>query len=99
MKNKFIFIIIITILFILFFKNHIGPITLHNDKLLYVIYTVLVLSALIIGIFNSKTPFKQLVKATGAWVVIISILLIGSSYKSDLIKIYNRVYANLVPGN
>ncbi len=99
MKSKFIIIIIITILFIIFFKKDIGPITLDNDKLLYTIYTVLVLSALIIAIFNSKTPFKQLIKAAGAWVIIIGVLLIGFSYKSELVRIYNRVYANLIPGN
>ena len=99
MKNKFVFIIVITILFIILFKSHIGKISLHNDKLLYIVYTLFVLSALIIGIFNSKIPFKQHVKAAGAWIMIISILLMGFSYKSELRKVYNKVYANLVPGN
>ena len=74
-------------------------ISFENEKLLNVVYSLIVISALIVSIFNSKIPFKQLVKSAGAWVLIIGVLLVGFSYKSDVIKVYDRVYANLIPGN
>lgn len=99
MKNRFILIAIIAFILILFFTKYTGSISFKNEKLLYVIYSVIVISALIVSIFNSKIPFKQLVKSAGAWVLIIGVLLIGFSYKSDVIKVYDKVYANLIPGN
>jgi aspartyl protease family protein len=99
MKNRFIIIAVIAFILILFLKQYTGPVSFENETLMNVVYSVVVISALIVSIFNSKVPFKQLLKSAGTWVLIIGVLLIGFSYKSDIRKVYNKVYANLIPGN
>ena len=58
MKKGFIVIAIIALILILFFTKYTGTISFENEKLLNVVYSLIVISALIVSIFNSKIPFK-----------------------------------------
>ena len=98
MKKGFIFIAILSIIILLLLSKNLGSISLHNDRLPYVIYTVIILSVVIINVANSKMPFQKIIKYTSAWTLIIGVLLIGYTYKNDLKKVLNNVYANIVPG-
>ena len=99
MKKLFIIIAIISAIILLLMKDHLGPISLDNDKLPNVIYFIIILSAFIISIANSKMPLFQIVKYSAAWVLIIGGMLVIYSYKNDVKNVVEHVYANVVPGS
>ena len=43
-------------------------------------------------------PFQKVIKYVGIWILIIGGLLLGYTYKNDIKKILNNVYANIIPG-
>ena len=71
---------------------------MHDDRLLYIVYVVIILGIVIVNIISSKMPFQKVIKYVGIWILIIGGLLLGYTYKNDIKKILNNVYANIIPG-
>ncbi|WPX96308.1 TIGR02281 family clan AA aspartic protease [Candidatus Bandiella euplotis] len=98
MKNKFFFIALITAVLVYLLKERVGHISLDNDRLLNVVYAVIIISTIGMNIISSRIPLGQVLSYAAVWTLIIGTLLTGYTYKADLQNVFNKVYANLIPG-
>lgn len=63
-----------------------------------ILYLSIVLAFVILTISRSGMSIKKISKFAGLWAAFIFILFIGYTYMPTLKEVFNKVYANLVPG-
>ena len=98
MKKKFVLIALISICILLLLGEYLKPISFTNEKLLRIVYAVIILSAAIISIVNTKMTFQKIIRYAGIWTLIIGGLLTGYTYRNNVKKFFDNIYANIVPG-
>ena len=70
----------------------------HGYDIQQLIYFSVILASLIIFVFRSKISLKDIFCYSILWSAVGVSLLIIYSYKNDIYKISQKLYANLVPG-
>ncbi len=94
---KLVFVIL-SVSGLILLLNQQFPYVLNNpDNYVAIISLVVILSFLILRIFNEKVNFNVVAKSLIAWITIFGVILIGYSYRYQLNDVYRNVMGNLDP--
>ncbi len=92
-------LIILALLLLLFFAlvSVFPPVQLGTYEWSYVVRTVLVLSAIVVGIAASNRRLTSMAGDTAIWLVVGLVLIAGYGYRFELQGIRDRVFGELMP--
>jgi aspartyl protease family protein len=103
MNKRYVLIAIITASILLFITKcsrlDVDVVSINNEKLPNIVYMVILLITFITMFVNYKIPIGTAIKYASVWILIIGTLLVGYTYKSELKGVYEKVYANIIPGS
>ncbi len=99
-KNKYIiWLIIVSIIAFAYFvfTRYFSDYEITKDQRVELIYSLMLVTFLVFSLFSRKISFLYTMKTVLCWIGIFVIVLIGYSYKSSIISVYENVIASVNP--